>query len=356
MKASNLHLLPPAGWRYKYAVPVIREDKPIWSQVPRAVRERVVEMLGARVIGARRVFGGYGPSATFVMSLDDGRRAFFKGIYPLPEGSAVRWRLDEEERVYQELADLIDPWAPAYYGSLRIDGWHALLIEALGGARVPPWTASRARRAIRSYADFHAHTLDTPLPDWLPRDHHLEFTGYWAAFTSDDQLRDRLAAVRRTPEAKLHAADWMATHGPTLAAAEAPLVSARRFALLHFDTRSDNIRLDGSLLRIFDWPFACAGPAEFDFAAFAQSINLEGGPDPEQLTAWYSEVLPLEDDVLTASVVGLSGFFADRGSSPDLPGLPRLRAFQRKQLKSSLTWAAHRLRLPPPTWLDTLAD
>jgi len=107
---------------------------------------------------------------------------------------------------------------------------------------------------------------------------------------------------------------------------------------------------------MFDWPFACAGPAELDFAAFAQSITLEGGPEPEQLTEWYSEVLPLADDVLTASVVGISGYFADRGSSPDLPGLPRLRAFQRSQLKSSLRWSARRLALPEPKWLDTLAN
>ena len=333
-----------------------REDKPVWSQVPRAVRERTEQMLHARVVRARRAFGGYGPSATFVLTLDDGRRAFFKGVYPLPEGSAVRWRLDEEELVYQELRDLVAPWAPAYYGSLRTDGWHALLIEALGGDRVPPWTAPHARRAVRSYADFHAHTLDAPLPDLLPRGNHLEFTGYWAALTADEQLRNRLAGLCATPQARLDAAKWIAAHGPALDAAEAPLLSTRRFALLHFDTRSDNIRLDGDLLRMFDWPFACAGPAELDFAAFAQSITLEGGPEPEQLTEWYSEVLPLADDVLTASVVGISGYFADRGSSPDLPGLPRLRAFQRSQLKSSLRWSARRLALPEPKWLDTLAN
>ena len=58
------------------------------------------QMLGARIVRATRAFGGYGPSATFVLRLDDGRKAFFKGVYPLPEGSAVRWALDEEERVY----------------------------------------------------------------------------------------------------------------------------------------------------------------------------------------------------------------------------------------------------------------
>ena len=76
-----------------------REDKPTWSGVPRAVRAETERLKGARVVRATRRFGGYGPSATFHLRLADGRTAFFKGVYPLPEGSGVRWALDEEERV-----------------------------------------------------------------------------------------------------------------------------------------------------------------------------------------------------------------------------------------------------------------
>src|SRR4051794_19919319 len=334
----------------------IREDKPTWSSVPVGVKASAEAILGSRVVRAVRAFGGYGPSATFVLALDDGRRAFFKGVYPLPEGSAVKWRNDEEERVYQELAELITPWAPTFYGSVRTDGWHVLLMEAVVGQKVPPWTSALARNAIRSYAEFHASTAKAQLPEWLPRDHHLEFTGFWAGFNAESDLRSRLAAMCTTADASRRASDWLAAYWPALAAAEAPLRAMQRFALLHFDTRSDNIRIDGERLRIFDWPFACAGPPEFDLAAFAQSVALEGGPGPESTTAWYSEGAPLDPEVLTASIVGISGFFADRGSSPDLPGLPRLRSFQRNQLRSSLMWAARRLELPPPDWVNTLAD
>ena len=100
----------------------MREDKPVWSAVPAGVKANAEAILGARITRAVRAFGGYGPSATFSLTLDDGRRAFFKGVYPLPEGSAVRWRNDEEERVYRELGALITPWAPTFYGSLRTDG------------------------------------------------------------------------------------------------------------------------------------------------------------------------------------------------------------------------------------------
>ena len=84
-----------------------REDKPTWSAVPRAVRAETERLMGARVVRATRRFGGYGPSATFHLSLADGRSAFFKRVYPLPEGSGVRWALDEEERVYLELQEHI---------------------------------------------------------------------------------------------------------------------------------------------------------------------------------------------------------------------------------------------------------
>ena len=332
-----------------------REDKPTWSAVPVVVRAQAEQIVGARVTRAVRAFGGYGPSATFVLSLADGRRAFFKGIYPLPEGSAVRWALDEEELVYRALAHQIQPWAPAFYGSFRMEGWHALLIEAVPGRRVPPWTAALARNAARSFAEFHAGTAGMQLPDWLSRSHHLEFAGFWAAIAQDEEAVARLAALCPTQALRRTAAEWITRHAPALVAAEEPLQTAGGGALLHFDTRSDNIRIDGDLLRIFDWPWACVGPPEFDFGAFAQSVSGEGGPDPEQLSAWYSEVHPLDDALLTASVAGLSGFFADRGSKPDLPELPRLRAFQRRQFKTTLAWAARRLALPPPVWLESVA-
>jgi hypothetical protein len=332
-----------------------REAKPVWSDVPPAIRSQTERILGADIARARRAFGGYGPSATFVLNLGDGRRAFFNGIYPLPEGSAVKWMLDEEERVYQELGELIAPWAPAYYGSMRLEGWHALLIEAVPGERVPPWTSDQARRAVRSYAEFHATTVGRELPAWLARDGHHEFAEDWTRLISDEVAIHRVARLAGSGRAAT-AREWLATHGPTLAKAEQKLRRPARQALLHSDTRSDNVRIDGDLLRMFDWPFAFVGPPEFDFAAFAQSIAGEDGPSVEDMTDWYEEVLALDEVVLTGSVVGISGYFADRGSSPELPGLPRLRSVQRRQLKASLGWAAHRLGLSHPDWLRHVAD
>lgn len=332
-----------------------REDKPRWSAVPEALKAQVDDVLGARVIGGRRAFGGYGPSATFVLSLGDGRRVFFKGVYPLPEESAVSWSLDAEERVYRELGHAIGPWAPTYLGSVRANGWHALLLEAVSGRRFPPWTKRTAARAARSYGRFHASTIGEPLPGWLPREEHLDFVGFWQGIATDPEASARLigsAGHRRTD-----AEAWLDENLDALVAAEPPLANVGQpFALLHFDTRSDNIRLSGDLLRMFDWPVACVGPVEFDLAAFAQSIESEGGPKAERVVAWYEEVLPVRADVLRASIAAIAGYFADRAPRPDPPGLPRLRSVQRRQLKASLSWAARELRLPEPNWLASVPD
>ena len=126
-------------------------------------------------------------------------------------------------------------------------------------------------------------------------------------------------------------------------------------ALLHRDTRSDNLRWLQGRLRLVDWPYAAVGPLEEDVAGFVQSITVEGGPKPEQLVSWYAEVTPVRHDVLDAAVAALAGYFANQAWRPDPPGLPRLRTFQRRQLRVTLAWAAHRLALPPPTWLAGMA-
>ena len=331
-------------------VPVIREAKPAWSTVPAAVREEAARLAGSPIRRARRTYGGYGPSATFVLTLDDDRRAFFKGVYPLPEGSGVRWSLDSEERVYAELGEFIQPWAPAYYGSLKVSDWHALLLEALDGGQVLPWTLSRAQRASRSYAEFHSSTLGRPLPPWLVHDSHVEFASYWKQISHDPAGAARLAGLAGAEQAS--AERWLGSNLGALVDAEARLAMAQRpFALLHFDTRSDNMRLQRDLLRMFDWPFACVGPPEFDLAAFAQSIESEGGPSAEQVVGCYASVLPVRSDLVTASAAGLAGYFADRAPRADVPDLPRLRRVQRCQLKTSLAWTARMLGLDHPDWL-----
>ena len=331
-----------------------REPKPAWSEVPPAVRAEAERRLGSRVVRATRAYGGYAASATFRLALANGRRAFFKAGYPPPPGSAAIFPIDSEERRYRALGPIAGRWMPKQYGSFEKERWHVLLMEDLGPSTMPPWSPDKARRAARSYARFHRATLGSKLPRFLSRTQHQRFGRFWDVLATSGDLEHTAALARGREE---EAAEWLAVALPVLREAERDLVAAKRpFVLLHFDTRSDNIRLIGDRLVMFDWPFASAGPAEFDVAAFAQSIPAEGGPAPERVIAWYEEVLPLRRRELSGSIAGIPGYFANASWRAPLPGLPRLRSIQRRQLKASLGWAARHFSLPEPGWLDAVAD
>ena len=322
--------------------------------MPGDIRREVERVLRAPVARAERAYGGYAPSATFRMRLRDGRRAFFKGSYPLPATSRVQFKTRREERVYRDLRPVIGRWSPRFLGSFERAGWHVILLEDVGPATLPPWNASRARRAAHEYARFHQASLGRRLPRWLTREQYLEHTSFWSRLARTGEIRQTASLAR---ERRAAAASWLADALPTLRRAEAALERVRApYVLLHLDTRSDNVRLIGERFVMFDWPFASIGPAEFDVAAFAQAVAAEGGPGPERFVGWYEEVLPLRAAALDVSIAGVAGYFADRAWRPAIRGLPRLRAIQRRQLKVSLPWAARRLGLPDPGWIDAVPD
>lgn len=331
-----------------------REPKPAWSEVPEAVRREAERRLGSRVVRATRAYGGYAASATFRLALANGHRAFFKAGYPPPAGSAAIFPMDREEKRYRTLTPIVGQWMPRYLGSFKKDDWHVLLMEDLGPATVPPWSPRKARVAARSYARFHRATLGASLPRWLPRDQHAHFGGYWRRLEKLGELDGTASlAGRYTDEAR----EWIDVALPVLVAHERRLALAPRpFVLLHFDTRSDNIRLIGDRMVMFDWPFASVGPAEFDTVAFAQALGCESRIFPERVIEWYEEVMPLRPDVVDASLAGISGYFAQRAWQPPMPGLPRIRSIQRRQLKACLAWCARRFGLAEPRWLEAVKD
>jgi hypothetical protein len=326
-----------------------REAKPPWSDVPRAVKAEVARILGSPVARAERAYGGYAPSATFRVVLRDRRRAFLKSTYPLPAGSGVIWGVAEEERAYRALGERIRPWAPALLGSFQVAGWHGLLLEDLGPSDVPPWTGRLARRAARDFAELHRANLRMRPTSTITATLWRRFTDRWP---KADLARVAGLARGREDEAR----EWLDVAIPVLRSAGPRLGRARtRRTLLHLDARSDNLRVRHGL-RLFDWNFACVGPPELDVAAFAQSIAAEGGPPPERFVDAYRERLALDDRVLGLAVAAIAGLFAQRAPEPPVPGLPRLRSVQRRQLKASLPWAARLLDLPEARWLAAVAD
>ena len=72
--------------------------------------------------------------------------------------------------------------------------------------------------------------------------------------------------------------------------------------------------------------------------------------------SWYVDAFdsPVNDSDLVAAAVAVSGYFAARAGLPDIPGLPRVRAVQRIQLASALSWVARLTDLPTPTWVSSV--
>lgn len=328
------------------------EEKLPWRGVPFPVRRDVEVIFGAPVVRGMRVWGGYGPTPTYRLRLADGRRAFFKATNhdsnEFMVGALVR-----EERVYRELGDIIGPWSPQFYGAFQRDDWHVLLLEDIGPPSAPPWTPTLARQVAYAYADFHASTLGANLPAWLPRPPETAPRVTWGRVAAESvDLRAIAALAGSESEVALK---WLRTALPTLTSlADSVADLPSPLALVHGDTRSDNLRYLRGRLVLFDWPSAEVGRPEFDLAAFAQSIAVEGGPEPERIAAWYGERLPLDPQALDAGLAWIAAFFADLMWRPDIPGLLRLRPFQRAQFAVVLRWLAKRLHLPEPEWVDQL--
>jgi len=342
------------------------EAKPAWRALPRAVREAAEEVMGSRVARAMRIWGGYAPTPTFRLRLNDGRRTFLKGVGPA--NNRFSWEAHErEERVYRELGSVIHHWAPRFFGAFACEGWRGMILEDLGPTTIPPWTKAIARGAMQEYAGFHAATRGrtASLPAWLtgsgvtgsgvPIREQLGSSSWIGEelLASDEVSMAVVQALcsRLSRDAAGAAERWFGQALPSLSAAVVAADPAADPALLHFDTRSDNLRWRDGRLYLLDWPHVQVGPTEIDVVAFIQSIALESGLVHEELLAWYEERLPLRPNAVTAALAGLAMFMAERSTRPPDLALPRIRAFQRAQFGSTLAWVARRLDLPPPHWL-----
>ncbi|WP_199614591.1 aminoglycoside phosphotransferase family protein [Paenibacillus alkalitolerans] len=312
------------------------------------LRRQIEEKAGSPVRRAVRVFGGYGPSATFRLFLEDGRTIFAKGA---GKGSNTEnWRvLPIEEAVYRNIS-AIAPIAPRYYGSVSVEGWHLLLLEDVSGAKkVPPWTEELALQAVRDIAAFHVRAVSEAgnvdkmtgkgvIDNWLSIKNNSDERNYFLCLFQN----------RSEGEA------WLDAVIDSLIPMEAELMRPDQpWGFIHTDIRSDNLRFRDGNLVLFDWALALNGPLLFDAGFFFPSIEGEGGPTAEFLLPEYKKVMTAHGIQFPAFAeysvaVATAGFFATRAGKPPIPMLPRLRSIQRLQLGPALRWSCNILGLPQP--------
>jgi len=302
-----------------------------WEQLPRAVQTTIESMLGARVVASVSGAGGYSPSLASRCDLDDGRRVFVKAASPAqnPETPGM---LRREIDVTRRLPGAVP--APSLLHEHDDEEWVVAVLTYVDG-RTPgqPWCDEDLRSVIEA-----ARKLgEPPVPDSL--------RGLPSAAES---LRTEFGAWRRAADAPDAAVldEWSGAHLDHLVALEsrwAELVAGD--ALVHLDIRSDNVLIEpGGRVVLVDWNHACIGAPWLDRLVMLPALALETGHDPDVLIDALG-VDPHHDAVDTL-MAALAGYFVERGSRPDPPGLPTVRAFQRAQAEVTLGWLRTRLGDP----------
>ena len=330
-----------------------RESKPSWSEVPRQAKDALERVVGGSIADAAIAWGGYGPSATFILRTVDGRKFFCKGTHPgfTEMGKAA---FHSELSYYSSIPELAE-FGPVFRGDARHQDWHLLVLDYVERTiEVPPWTAEAFRAAIRMLARFHAHA-PARARDLLPiAEEQTQFMALyqgesgWKAL-ADPAQRTRFLALFSDRTA---AARWLDANLADFVALgeQASRIGGPR-SWVHHDVRSDNLlfREAGAPLLI-DFPFLAHGPTLMDVVFFLPSVTGEGGPSPEEGLRAYEQMSERRFDAqdVAVTVATVAGFFAARAGQADIPGLPRLRWVQKLQLFPSLSWLSELMKIEPP--------
>jgi len=335
---------------------MIRESKPPWDEVPSEAKIELARIAGGPIVDATIAWGGYGPSATFILRTARGEKFFCKGTHPgYTHAGQAAYEL--ELYYYQTIPELAE-FGPAFRGAVHHGEWCLLVLDYVQRAiEVPPWTEAAFLDAITMLARFHRAT-PARVRDILPVAEHQ--TGIAALYAAENGWKSLTAPDQRTRffalfEARAAASRWLDAHLAEFVAHEArasKLVGPRSW--VHHDIRSDNLLLRGEGPPLLvDFPFLAIGPTVMDVAFFLPSVAGEGGPHPREGLRRYEQVSGMRFDSaeVCAVVAAIAGFFAARAGQDEIPGLPRLRWVQKLQLFPSLTWLSEILGIePPPRW------
>jgi hypothetical protein len=301
-----------------------------WAESPERVRRWVEESTGSAIAHARDVAGGFSPGSCAILRLENGRSVFAKAV-----GSTLNPASPSMHRREVRIAEALPPPTPAprlldHYD----DGeWVSLLYEEIVGAMPRhPWVERELERVVGGLALLHESVTPCPI-DGLERTSE-QFAWAFGGWRSLAAMTGGGAGLD----------DWAGRNLDRLVELEAEGVVAvdAGDTLVHGDIRSDNLLLTESSVVFVDWPHASIGAPVFDLVAWAPSVALEGGPDPETLLRRYPAGSGTDPDATTAIVALVAGFFTYHGSLPPSPGLPTLRSFQEAQGSVARRWLRER--------------
>ena len=301
-----------------------------WSALPSQVTHWVERELGSRVVDAVDQSGGFSPGPAARVRGDDGQRAFVKAA-----SREVNHDSYEMHRREARLTAALprSPFTPDLLATYDEDPWVALLYTDVDGHTPQiPWRANELSQAVDALARLHDSFTPSPVTAVEP---------------VADLLDDDLNGWRTLSSGSLPAGidEWSARHIERLAGLEAGWVDATAGeTLLHTDVRADNMLVTEHGIVFVDWAHASRGAAWFDLAAWAPSVAMQGGPDPDTFVtqALASRAAAPDSDQLTATVAAIAGYFTERAATPPPPGLPTLRKFQAAQGEITRAWLRRR--------------
>ncbi|HET9675095.1 MAG TPA: aminoglycoside phosphotransferase family protein [Gaiellaceae bacterium] len=305
--------------------PPARGERRAWSELPGRVLAELERMLGSTVQATASQPSGFSPGIAVRVVLRDGRRAFVKAVGPEPNPDSPALHRRELE-VMSALP--VDSPVPRLIGGVDEGegGWVALALEDVDAQHpAEPWRSDELERVVSG-----AHALVealTPSPLDTP------------------QVGTRLAESINSwhlVDSTEHLDTWSQRRLEDLVELEATAADVAGETLLHLDIRADNLLLTDADVYFVDWPHAYVGPAWVDAVAFAPSVTMQGGPEPETLFARWPGAADADPDEVTAVVASIAGFFTYRAQLPSPPGLPTLRAFQAAQGEVARRWLAER--------------
>ena len=295
-----------------------------WEQLPLPVRLAIEERVGGNVVKAITQPGGFSPGLAARLETGDGRRCFVKAVSEKanPDTPGIHRR---EAEVVAALP--VEAPVPRLQWTYDRDGWVALGFEDIDG-RPPaqPWREDELRLVIDALKRLHAVLTPAPIPSDSAGNGFATHIKGWEELKSTRAKLDGWAARNLDRLVELEARAPAASVGTTL---------------LNFDVRADNLLIAGDKVYFVDWPWARIGAPFVEWVAFAPSVSMQGGPQPEELMR-LAALDDVDDGAIDAVLAAITGFFIAYSLRPPPPGIPTVRAFQAAQGEIALAWLSNR--------------
>jgi aminoglycoside phosphotransferase (APT) family kinase protein len=289
-----------------------------------SVRRAIEERIGGTVVEAVTQSGGFSPGLAARVRTSDGRRCFVKAVSELANPDTPSLHRREAEVV---AALPRDAPVPRLLWSYDESGWVALGLEDIEGhLPIQPWRDDELRLVIDGLYRLHALLTPSPIKSTTAEDAFAAHITGWSEM--------------RATRARLDT--WSARHLDRLVDLEAQApAAAKGNTLLNFDMRADNILIADDEVFFVDWPWARIGAPFVEWLGFAPSVQMQGGPKPDDLL----HMVPMgvvDDDAINAVIASLTGYFLAHARRSPPPGIPTLRAFQAAQGDIALAWLRER--------------